>query len=123
MLLFAQRALDTLSDGERQKVLIARALAQNTPFIFLDEPTAHLDLPNRIEVFKLLKKLAQQYNKAILITTHELDWAIKLTDYAWVLDKEGNLTQGQPEQLLEKGVFQQVFKLDNELLSEIVNHK
>lgn len=118
---FKYRSIHLLSDGEKQKVLIARALAQDSPFIFLDEPTAHLDLPNRIEIFKLLKKLCKQYQKAILLTTHELDWAIKTANQIWVLDKEGELTQGSPQELISRQTFQRTFGLSHDWLNTL-NH-
>ncbi|MGN1240224.1 MAG: ABC transporter ATP-binding protein [Paludibacteraceae bacterium] len=68
------------SDGEKQRILIAKALAQQTPIILLDEPTAHLDLPNRIRVLQLLRSLAHNEGKTILISTHELDLAVRLSD-------------------------------------------
>lgn len=70
----ALRKVHELSDGERQKAMIARALAQETPVILLDEPTAHLDLPNRVGIMRLLKNLAQETGKVILLSTHELIW-------------------------------------------------
>ena len=73
----ADRSLHTLSDGERQKVMLARALAQDTPLIILDAPTAHLDLPNRVELFALLRRLTRDTRKAILLSTHELDLALQ----------------------------------------------
>ncbi|MGB0525266.1 MAG: iron chelate uptake ABC transporter family permease subunit [Flammeovirgaceae bacterium] len=120
---FAHRSIHLLSDGEKQKVLIARALAQDTPFIFLDEPTAHLDLPNRMEIFQLMKRLATEYNKAILLTTHELDWAIKMADQIWVLGKSGAFYQGDPTTLLDQQVFQQVFGLPDTWITELENNQ
>src|SRR5699024_1475990 len=87
----AYRDISTLSDGERQKVMIARALAQDTDIILLDEPTAHLDLPNRVEIIRLLRKLTRETGKAILLSTHELDLALKAGDKAWMLDETGTL--------------------------------
>ncbi len=72
--------LNELSDGERQRAMIAKALAQDTPIILLDEPTAHLDLPNRVEIMLLLHKLAHKTQKAILLSTHELDLALQAAD-------------------------------------------
>lgn len=78
-----------LSDGEKQRVLIAKALAQQTPVILLDEPTAHLDLPNRILVLQLLRRLAHEQGKTILISTHELDLALRLSDRILLLSDHG----------------------------------
>ena len=77
---FAERRVNTLSDGEAQRAMIARALAQDTPIILLDEPTSFLDLPNRYELCTLLRKLAHEENKCILFSTHELDIALELCD-------------------------------------------
>ena len=83
---FADRALDTMSDGECQRVMIARALAQQTPVILLDEPTSFLDLPNRYELCSLLRRLAHEEGKCILFSTHELDIALSLCDAVALID-------------------------------------
>lgn len=108
---FLQRKIDSLSDGECQKVMLARALAQDTPLIILDEPTAHLDLPSRIQLMRLLHQLAKEMNKAILIATHELDLALQAADKIWLMH-EGKLSTGLPEQLVLDGTFQQAFDKD-----------
>jgi iron complex transport system ATP-binding protein len=77
------------SDGEKQRALIAKAIAQETPIILLDEPTAHLDLPNRIKILQLLRRLAHEQGKTILISTHELDLAIQLSDRILLMSKQG----------------------------------
>jgi len=74
------RKVNTLSDGERQKVMIARALAQQTPYIFLDEPTAFLDYPSKVRTMEMLKQLAREYNKTILLSTHDLEIALDMAD-------------------------------------------
>ena len=106
---FLHRKMDQLSDGENQKVMLARALAQDTPLIILDEPTAHLDLPNRIELMRLLHQLARQTNKAILLSTHELDLALQAGDQLWLLDADGKMKQGVPEDLVLDGSFEAAF--------------
>lgn len=83
---FARKTMDTLSDGECQRILIARALAQDTPIILLDEPTAFLDLPNRYELCSLLRKLAHDERKCILFSTHDLDIALSLCDSIALID-------------------------------------
>ena len=83
------RLFNSLSDGEKQRVLIAKALAQQTPVILLDEPTAHLDLPNRILVLQLLRRLAHEQGKTILISTHELELALHLSDRILLLSDQG----------------------------------
>jgi iron complex transport system ATP-binding protein len=100
---------DELSDGERQRVMIAKALAQDTPIILLDEPTAHLDLPNRVEMMLLLSKLATHTDKSILLSTHDLDLALQTTNRIWLMTHEKILC-GQPEELIANGSFQAVFQ-------------
>ncbi|NTV46619.1 MAG: ABC transporter ATP-binding protein, partial [Chlorobiales bacterium] len=118
---FADRHVSELSDGERQKVMIARALAQDTPIILLDEPTAHLDLPNRIEIVRLLRRLSREKEKAILMSTHELDLALQAADKIWLMQQnKGNLANGYegkstmltgiPEDLVLSGEFEAVFR-------------
>ena len=106
---FLDRKMSQLSDGECQKVMLARALAQDTPLIILDEPTAHLDLPSRIELMRLLHQLAKKTNKAILISTHELDLALQVADQIWLLKKDGALIAGSPEELVLSGTFESAF--------------
>ncbi len=83
---FAERTLDTMSDGECQRVMIARALAQDTPTILLDEPTSFLDMPSRYELVNLLNRLAHEQGKCILFSTHELDIATKMCDAVALVD-------------------------------------
>ena len=83
------RMVTHLSDGERQKVMIAKALAQQTPVIFLDEPTAFLDFSSKVEMMKLLKRLAHDMDKTIFLSTHDLELAVKLADVLWQLDESG----------------------------------
>lgn len=98
-----------ISDGQLQIVLIARALAQDTPLIILDEPTTHLDLPHKVSVFKLLKKLSQETDKCILFSTHDVDLAIQLSDEMIVMTDE-TVVQDQPCNLITQGVFNSLFK-------------
>lgn len=115
---FAHRHISDLSDGERQKVMVARALAQDTPIILLDEPTAHLDLPNRIEVVRLLKKLAREQRKSIVMSTHELDLALQAADRIWLMSPAGGedgkkgieMISGMPEELILDGRLEKAFK-------------
>lgn len=106
---FRQRRLHQLSDGERQKVMLARALAQDTPLILLDEPTAHLDLPNRVEMMRSLHQLARQTGKAILLSTHELDLALQAADQLWLIRQDGEMNTGVPEDLVLNGTFEAAF--------------
>jgi len=102
--------LNELSDGERQRAMIAKALAQDTPIILLDEPTAHLDLPNRVEIMLLLHKLAHKTQKAILLSTHELDLALQAADRIWLISTEHGVECGVPEDLVFNGSFNRTFK-------------
>jgi iron complex transport system ATP-binding protein len=105
---YAQREAKGLSDGEFQKAMIARALAQQTPFLLLDEPTAHLDVPNRIAIFQLLQKLAKDTGKAIVIASHELDMALAYCHEIWAISPT-KFSQGTPTQLIEEGAIQEAF--------------
>lgn len=107
---YKDRFFNELSDGEKQRVLIAKALAQDTPLILLDEPTAHLDLPNRVEIMNILKRLAKETNKAIFLSTHELDLALQTADTIWLMNREETLKSGTPEDLVLSGMFERVFK-------------
>lgn len=98
-----------ISDGQLQKVMIARALAQDTSIIILDEPTTHLDLLHKVSVFKLLKKLSKETNKCILFSTHDIDLAIQLSDEMIVMTEE-KVYQNQPCNLISEGVFDRLFK-------------
>lgn len=84
----AECRLHEISDGQRQRALIARAIAQQTPIVILDEPTAFLDFRSRAEVMQMLKNLARNDGKSILLSTHELDLAARFADYVWILDNE-----------------------------------
>ena len=100
-----------LSDGEKQRVLIAKALAQQTPVILLDEPTAHLDLPNRILVLQLLRRLAHEQGKTILISTHELELALRLSDRILLLSDKG-AELDTAEALKQRDAFTKAFGID-----------
>ena len=105
----AHRVLAELSDGERQKVMVARALAQEPRVMILDEVTAFLDLPRRVEIMQLLRKLAHQNGKAILLSTHDMDLAMRSADRIWLLPKRGSLQVGVPEDLVLNGTFEKAF--------------
>lgn len=107
-----QRRIGSLSDGERQRVMLAKALAQETPFILMDEPTAFLDYPSRTETFMLLRKLAHEERKSILLSTHDLDLALKCCDQIWLLDK-GTLTIGTPQDFSQNKALDRAFSTPN----------
>lgn len=99
------------SDGEKQRILIAKALAQQTPVILLDEPTAHLDLPNRIRTLQLLRHLAHEQGKTILISTHELDLALQLSDRILLMSESG-IQLDTATALRQSNAFTAAFKMD-----------
>ncbi|HNP18184.1 MAG TPA: ABC transporter ATP-binding protein [Fulvivirga sp.] len=105
------RKIYELSDGQLQKVMIARALCQDTPILILDEPTAHLDLNNRIEMINMLSDLAKETNKAILMATHELDLALQSADRIWLVGMNQPIINGFPEDLVLNGKIDAVFEL------------
>lgn len=127
------RMVHTLSDGERQKVMIAKALAQETPVIFLDEPTAFLDFPSKVEIMQLLHNLSRSMNKTVFLSTHDLELALQIADKIWLMDKASGVTVGTPEDLSVNGslsnffsrkgiVFDMetgLFRIDNEFSREI----
>jgi iron complex transport system ATP-binding protein len=102
--------LHSLSDGQLQMVMIARTLAQDTPIILLDEPTAHLDLNNRVEIMKLLRYLARTTSKSILVSTHELDLALQMADLIWLTGRDKSIRTGIPEDLVLDGSFDRIFE-------------
>ena len=102
------RMVHTLSDGERQKVMIAKALAQQTPIIFLDEPTAFLDYPSKVELMQLLSKLAHTMGKTVFLSTHDLEIALQLADKVWLMEPN-RLNIGTPQELQKDGSLQRAF--------------
>ena len=103
-----RRPVHTLSDGERQKVMIAKALAQQTPVIFLDEPTAFLDYPSKVEVLQLLRRISREAEKTIFLSTHDVELALQLADTIWLMRKleereMSPVTIGSPEELAASG--------------------
>jgi len=106
-----QRMVHTLSDGERQKVMIAKALAQQTPIIYLDEPTAFLDYPSKVEVMQLLRKLAVEELKTIFLSTHDVELALQLADRLWLMEQDG-LSIGTPAELSEQGALSRFIERD-----------
>lgn len=111
MLDYLHKMFNNLSDGEIQRILIAKALAQQTPIILLDEPTAHLDLPNRIHILQILRQLAHTEGKTIIISTHELDLALALSDRILLLSTAG-MALDTPQQLKAHDAFTPAFGMD-----------
>jgi len=105
----SNRMVHTLSDGERQKVMIAKALAQETPIILLDEPTAFLDFPSKVEIMQLLHQLSRKTNKTIFLSTHDLELALQIADRIWLMDKENGIRTGTPEDLSLNGSLSNFF--------------
>lgn len=103
------RMLQTLSDGERQKVMIAKTLSQETPIIFLDEPTAFLDYPSKVEIMQLLQRLAREKGKTVFLSTHDLELALQIADKVWLLDKPHGVAIGTPEDLALNGDMSRYF--------------
>lgn len=103
------RYMASLSDGERQKVMIAKALAQECPIVLLDEPTAFLDIVSRIEVMSLLHRIAVEHHRAILLSTHDIEQALVLSDRLWLLSRENGLVTGVTEDLILSGGFNNLF--------------
>jgi len=104
------RMVQTLSDGERQKVMIAKALVQDTPLIFMDEPAAFLDYPSKIELVNIMHKLSREKLKTILFSSHDLDLLLRHADQMWVMAPKQPLRQGTPKELVEQGTIDEYFK-------------
>ena len=105
----AGRQVDTLSDGERQKVMIAKALAQETPVIFLDEPTAFIDFPGKVELMQLLHRLTRETGKTIFMSTHDLELALQIADRIWLMNNQSGICTGTPEDLSLNGSLANFF--------------
>ncbi len=106
----ADRLVSELSDGERQKVMVARALAQEPSIMLLDEITAFLDLPRRVDIMTTLRTLAHKSGRALLLSTHDLDLALRTADRIWLLARGGMFRVGTPEQLVLSGAFEDAFR-------------
>ncbi|MDA0347796.1 MAG: ABC transporter ATP-binding protein [Verrucomicrobia bacterium] len=104
-----ERHVGELSDGERQKVLMARALAQGSPIMLLDEPTAFLDIVRRIELIHTLRNLAHQESMSILLSSHDLELALQCADELWLLSEDGSISTGSPEHLALTGKLNELF--------------
>lgn len=107
-----ERLVDTLSDGERQKVMVAKSLAQQTPVIFLDEPTAFLDFPSKVELMQLLRRLAHERQKTVFMSTHDLELALQVADTVWLMER-GRFSVGTPRQLAADGTLSRFVERDD----------
>lgn len=106
----ADEYMASLSDGERQKAMIARALAQQTPIIILDEPTAFLDVASRIETMRLLQTLAHDRGKAVLLSSHDISQSLMLADELWLITTDRKVLTGTPQKLVADGAMDTLFK-------------
>ena len=104
------RMIHTLSDGERQKVMIAKALAQQTPIIILDEPTAFLDVASRIETMRLLQTLAHDRGKAVLLSSHDISQSLMLADELWLITADRQVLTGTTQELVAQGAMDSLFE-------------
>ncbi len=108
---FSDKYVAGLSDGERQRSMIARLLAQDTPIMLMDEPTAFLDIRSKFEIMHLLHELSHLHGKTIIITTHDLDLALRYSDKIWLILDDG-IREGAPEDLLADRLFERLFDSD-----------
>ena len=108
----SKRMVHTLSDGERQKVMIAKALAQQTPVIYLDEPTAFLDYPSKVEVLQLLCRISREAGKVVFLSTHDVELALQLADTIWLMTKGEAMAIGTPEALAQQGALGRFIERD-----------
>lgn len=109
----AERNFQTLSDGERQRVMIAKAIAQQTPIVLLDEPTAFLYYPNKVAMMLLLRRLAHEMNKCILMSVHDIDLALQVADGILFMNADGNVISGRPADLSSDGTIERLVSSDN----------
>lgn len=107
------RYFNTLSDGEKQKVMIAKAITQDTPLILLDEPTSFLDYPSKIELFGIMKMLTEEKGKTILFSSHDLELLLRYTKKLWILSPDKPFVAGDTESLLNDGIIKKYFNLES----------
>ncbi|MFJ1733655.1 ABC transporter ATP-binding protein [Streptomyces sp. NPDC088254] len=109
----AERPAAELSDGERQRVLTARALAQEPDVVLLDEPTAFLDVPSRVGLTVLLRDLARNKGLTVVVSTHDLELALRVADAVWLVDRESRVHSGAPEDVIRSGAVAGAFDADH----------
>lgn len=107
----ADSYIGELSDGERQKAMIAKAIAQDTPLIILDEPFSFLDVAARIEIMSLLNKLARDKGKSVLLSSHDVSQSLRMSDILWLMTPDKEIMAGTPEQLIESGEIEHLFNV------------
>lgn len=105
----AKQSIQDLSDGEKQKTMIAKALAQQTPIIFLDEPTAFLDYPSKVEIIQLMRQLTHSTQRTFFFSTHDLELALQLSDKLWLMDKQHGIRVGTTDELTKNGALTTFF--------------
>lgn len=103
------KKFNKLSDGQRQRVMICRALVQDTPLILLDEPTAHLDVENRVKIFELLKQICSEEGKTVICSTHEIENGLTYSNKVWIIDKQGQFSAEPTSELNKKAVLHKLF--------------
>jgi iron complex transport system ATP-binding protein len=106
----ADRDFSRISDGERQRVMVARALAQEPVLLMLDEPTAFLDVPSRVELMGLLRRLTRESPLAVVLSTHDLELALRTADVIWLLLPGGDVVTGAPEDIMASGAISSAFE-------------
>ncbi|WP_275078486.1 ATP-binding cassette domain-containing protein [Parafrankia soli] len=106
-------AAQQVGDGERQRVMMARALAQEPTLVLLDEPTAFLDAPSRVAVTALLRRLARERDLAVVVSTHDLELSLRVADGVWLLDRTGTLHTGRPAEVIASGAVNTTFDGDD----------
>lgn len=116
---YRNRQINSLSDGEFQRVMIARAIAQDTPVIILDEPTSFLDLPTRFEVVGLLKRLSSEKGKTVIFSTHELDIAVEMADYIALIDDQ-NLLNLPVKEMISQGHIRRLFEIPGDYINRLL---
>lgn len=117
----ADRSMARISDGQRQKVMIAKALAQDTDIIVLDEPLSFLDMAARVEIMTVLRRLAHENGKALVLSTHDIDLAFAFADAMWVMDTTGNVFQVQAPWKDKSGLADSVFGAQSGLIKDFLN--
>ena len=110
------RYFNTLSDGEKQKVMIAKTLAQNTPIIFMDEPTAFIDYPSKIDLLSLMKRLAIEQKKTIVFSSHDLELLLRFTDDIWMISKGKDFLNCKSNDIRNSGIIKEYFNLKEDII-------